>query len=84
MESVPPKKKAGKDSRTARKPVTANTNLKRALAEFEASKRKPERTPTAASKAWKTIAIIETLPNWAFDLNGTWEIDASNITRDLF
>jgi hypothetical protein len=82
--TMPPKKQASKAPRAALKSIPANTNLKRSFTNSsEDALPKRKRPIRATTSKPNTTATIETPPNWAFNLPGTWTIDTKALLKDL-
>ena len=74
---MPPKARADGASRVVLNAIPVNTSLKRCLAD------KSENMAPKAKRAAKAKPTIETPPDWAFDVTGTYEIDASDLHHDI-
>jgi hypothetical protein len=81
---MPPKKQASKAPRAALESIPPNTGLKRPLTNSsEDALPKPKRPTRATTSKPNTTATIETPPNWAFNITGTWTINTKNLLKDL-
>jgi hypothetical protein len=76
-DTMPPKPRADGASRAALNAIPVNTSLKRRLTD------KSENMAPKAKRAPKAKPTIETPPNWAYDVTGTYEIEASDLHHDI-